>query len=220
MDTSQPPPGRRTDTEPAAGDNHVVDLAARLRLAIARLSRQLRQQAGTGLSPSQVSVLTSIEVNDSLTLGELAAIEQVAPPSITKIVAKLEDDGLVARNVDAADRRITRVAVTAEGRRRLDHSRSRRNAWLAMRLRELTPDEVAQLRAAVDVLEGMACGPARPHAEPNARGTERGAPNPAPTAAVTPPSQQTGAPGDEPATTTASALPTSGEPEATGSVLP
>lgn len=207
MVTSEPPAGNRTDTEPAASDDDVVDLAARLRLAIARLSRQLRQQAGTGLSPSQQSVLTSIEANDSLTLGELAAIEQVAPPSITKIVAKLEDDGLVARSVDALDRRIARVTITVEGRRRLDHSRSRRNAWLAMRLRELTTDEVGQLSVAVDVLEGMACGPARPPAEPGTGGAERPAPGAPPSSTEAEPADHSGSPGDEPEAATRAVLP-------------
>jgi DNA-binding MarR family transcriptional regulator len=162
MDTSLSPGSKPTVTPPSAGQRDVVELAARLRLAVARLNRQLRQQAGTGLSPSQQSVLTSIEANESLTLGELAAIEQVAPPTITKIVAKLEEDGLVARSVDAVDRRIARVTITGEGHRRLEHSRSRRNAWLAMRLRELTTDEIACLSPAVEVLEAMACAPPRP----------------------------------------------------------
>ena len=137
-------------------DTDVVDIAARLRLAVARLGRQLRQQAGTGLSPSQHSVLASIDVNATLTLGELAVIEQVAPPTITRIVAKLADDGLVERSVDPVDRRVTRVSVTSEGHRRIDLSRHRRNAWLARRLDELPPGDTERLAAALDVLEELA----------------------------------------------------------------
>src|SRR5215204_5725310 len=107
----------------------IVDVAARMRLATARLARQLRQQAGTGLSPSQHSVLASIEARETLTLGELAAIEQVAPPTITKIVSKLDDDGLVSRTVDERDRRVARVTVSQAGQARLDAARSRRDAW-------------------------------------------------------------------------------------------
>ena len=137
-------------------DPDVVEVAARLRLAVARLGRQLRQQAGTGLSPSQHAVLASIDVHTILTLGELAAIEQVAPPTITRIVAKLADDGLVERTADSVDRRVVRVSVTAEGHRRMDLSRHRRNAWLARRLDELPPGDTERLAAALDVLEELA----------------------------------------------------------------
>jgi DNA-binding MarR family transcriptional regulator len=134
----------------------IDEVAARLRLAVARLGRQLRQQAGTGLSPSQHSVLASIDVNTTLTLGELAVIEQVAPPTITRIVAKLADDGLVERTVDPVDRRVVRVSVTPEGHRRMDLSRHRRNAWLAQRLDDAEPGDVERLAAALDVLEELA----------------------------------------------------------------
>jgi DNA-binding MarR family transcriptional regulator len=138
------------------GESDIDEVAARLRLAVARLGRQLRQQAGTGLSPSQHSVLASIDVNTTLTLGELAAIEQVAPPTITRIVAKLADDGLVERTVDPIDRRVARVSVTAEGHRRMDLSRHRRNAWLAQRLDELPSGDAERLAAALEVLEALA----------------------------------------------------------------
>jgi DNA-binding MarR family transcriptional regulator len=137
-------------------DTDIVEVAARLRLAVARLGRQLRQQAGTGLSPSQHAVLASIDVHTTLTLGELAAIEQVAPPTITRIVAKLADDGLVERAPDPVDRRVVRVSVTAEGHRRMDLSRHRRNAWLARRLDELPPGDTERLADALDVLEELA----------------------------------------------------------------
>lgn len=131
-------------------------LASRLRLSTARLARLLRQQSGTGLSPSQQSALATIEASGPLTLGELAAAEQVAPPTVTKVVAKLEDDRLVARAVDPSDRRVVRVRITAEGRRRLEHSRRRRNAWLARQLSDLDPADLAQVEAALDVLEHLA----------------------------------------------------------------
>ena len=144
----------------------IVDVAARLRLAIARLARQLRQQAGTGLSPSQQSVLTSIALQGSITLGELAAIEQVAPPTITRIVTKLADDGLVERTTDQSDRRVARVSVSAEGRRRLAHSRERRDAWLAQRLEQLPAAEIDRLAGALDALEALAASGAPPSPPP------------------------------------------------------
>jgi DNA-binding MarR family transcriptional regulator len=140
----------------------VLETAARLRLTTARLARQLRQQAAGGLSPSQQSALASIDHHGPLTLGKLARLEQVAPPTITKVVAKLEDDGLVGRQVDGTDRRVVRVEITAAGRRRLAHTRSRRNAWLARRLRALhaaDPTALRQLEAALPLLEALAAAP-------------------------------------------------------------
>jgi DNA-binding MarR family transcriptional regulator len=80
----------------------------------------------------------------------------VTPPTITKVIARLEEEGLVDRTVDASDRRITRVSTTREGRRRLEHSRARRNAFLAVRLEELGPDAVRRLHDAIDALEELA----------------------------------------------------------------
>jgi DNA-binding PadR family transcriptional regulator len=96
----------------------------------------------------------------------------VAPPTITKIVSKLEEDGLVVRTVDSRDRRVARVSVSEGGRARLDHSRSRRDAWLTRRLEEVTPEEIAQVTAALPVLEAMAAGAAQPHREGDAPAQE------------------------------------------------
>lgn len=152
------PPDPAKSTEDVDDVDLEVDLevVARLRLSIARLARRLRQEAGTGLSPSQHSALITITLHGPLTLGRLARIEQVAPPTITRIAVKLEEDGLVARTVDPADRRVSRVAVTAEGERRLEHGRNRRNAWLAQRLRTFPPAQQRRLAAALDVLEELA----------------------------------------------------------------
>lgn len=142
------------------------DLAGRLRLATARLARQLRLQADTGLSASQHSALASIETHGPLTLGDLAAREQVAPPTVTKVVGRLEDDGLVDRTVDPADRRVSRVSITPEGRRRLDRSRARRDAALAERLATLSPGDLDRLGHAVDVLEALVDTAPAPDDEP------------------------------------------------------
>jgi DNA-binding MarR family transcriptional regulator len=140
----------------------VLETATRLRLTTGRLARQLRQQAAGGLSPSQLSALASIDWHGPLTLGKLARREQVAPPTITKVAAKLEEQGLVRRQVDDADRRVVRVEITAAGRRLLAHTRSRRNAWLARRLRalqEADPGALTRLEAALPVLEALAEAP-------------------------------------------------------------
>ena len=151
--------------DPRTGEPDVAEVAHRLRLATARLARLMRQQVGTGLSPSQYSVLVSIEHSGSLTLGELAAIEQVAPPTITKIVSKLEEDDLVSRAVDERDRRVARVTVSEAGHARLDATRSRRDAWLSQRLDEFGADEIDRLVAALDVLEALASGTDRAAAD-------------------------------------------------------
>ena len=128
---------------------------ARFRLAIVRLARKQRQHAATGITPSLHSALAMIDVRGPLTLGELATVEQVSPPTITRIVTKLEEMGLVARAADPDDGRVTRVEVTAEGHRQLAESRERRDAWLRQRLDQLAPGDLAALVAAVEPLERL-----------------------------------------------------------------
>ena len=125
----------------------------RLRLVIARLARLLRQQDDSGLGPTITAALSTINKHGPLTLGDLAASERVAPPTITKIVDKMENAGLVQRQPHPVDRRVSLVGVTELGAARLDEFRSRRNAWLSVRLDELDPAELALLADATAVLE-------------------------------------------------------------------
>ena len=136
-------------------DNVDTDLVARLRLGVLRLSRRLRQQSGDAITPSQLSVLAKVERSGPISLGDLAVSEAVQPPSITRIVAALEDTGLVTRRTDAKDRRSSVVVVTAAGRRRLARIRSNRDAWLACRLAELSPAERSALERALPILERL-----------------------------------------------------------------
>ncbi len=131
------------------------ELASRLRLVLNRLARQLRRQASDDLSPSLVSLLVTIELHGPITLGRLAAHEMVTPPSITRMIGTLEGRGLVHRETDAEDRRVSRVTLTAEGRRALARTRTRKTAYLAKRLRKLDPEELAALRSALPVLERL-----------------------------------------------------------------
>ena len=135
------------------------DLVNRLRFSIARLSRLLRQQDNTGLTPTTTAMLFAIGREGPITLGELATREHVAPPTITKSIDKLDADGLVERIRDEADRRVCRVALTTAGRKQIDANRSRRNAWLARQLRGLSDEDVAKLSDAVDVLERLTQAP-------------------------------------------------------------
>ena len=128
------------------------ELANALRPTVARLARRLRQQDHTGLGPTMTAALASIAKHGGPTHGELAAIEQVAPPTITAVVGKMESLGLVTREPDASDRRVTRIRVTPAGSHHLDEVRSRRTSWLATQLAALTDDERRRLTDAVDVL--------------------------------------------------------------------
>ncbi|MGH9024052.1 MAG: MarR family winged helix-turn-helix transcriptional regulator [Acidimicrobiia bacterium] len=136
-------------------DSGAAELAGHLRLAVTRLARLMRQQADTGLSPTALATLASVEAAGRLTLGALAAREQVAPPTITKALANLEDQGLVARHADSQDRRVAWVEITPAGRKVLERSRRLKNAWLARQLRYLDPDDRARLAAALGALERL-----------------------------------------------------------------
>lgn len=131
-------------------------LASRLRLSVARLHRRLRQSADPGLTISQLSALASIERDGPLTLGDLARVEQVQPPTMTALTGKLEDAGLVARTIDTTDRRIHRVAVTSAGAKLLARHRTRKNAFLDRRLRKLSEDDRATLMRAAHIMESLA----------------------------------------------------------------
>ncbi|HEX4539805.1 MAG TPA: MarR family transcriptional regulator [Acidimicrobiales bacterium] len=130
-----------------------AELAARLRLAVNRLARRLRHQGETGISPSQLSALATVDRSGPMTLGDLAAVEQVRPPSMTRIVSRLEGGGLVDRQASEQDRRVARVRVTAAGRQLLQRSRTRKDAYLARRLQTLDAADRALMGEAVAVLE-------------------------------------------------------------------
>lgn len=138
-------------------DGH-AEVAARLCLSATRLARRLRQESGAGLTPSQFSALAVIADRGPLTLGTLAELESVAPPSITKLVAKLVADGLVVRSADARDRRIVHISVTARGAALMSESRRRKTAWLAERIGRLDPEQQGRLSAVLDVLDHLVAG--------------------------------------------------------------
>ena len=144
--------------EAAATLADVSDTAGRLRISIARLARLLRRQNVDSLGATLDAALATIDREGPLTLGELAAIEQIAPPSVTRIAAKLEQAGYVVRRFDGRDRRVCRVELTPAGRRQVAESRSRRHAWLASQLEQLPADELASLVGALDVLEHLSAG--------------------------------------------------------------
>ena len=132
-----------------------LELAARLRLAVTRLARRLRQQSAEGLSPSQTSALASIDRHGALTPSELAKMEQVQRPTATRVLNALFEAGLIRREQDASDGRVARLKLTRAGAAVLNRGRSRKNAYLARRLQLLEPDELQTLERAAELIERL-----------------------------------------------------------------
>ena len=132
-----------------------IDLAGGLRLAITRTARRLRQEAGTDLSPSQRAALATIERHGPLTPSALAEREAVARPTVTRVIARLEEAGLIERSEDVADRRSCLVAVTPAAHELLEADRARKDHFLARRLATLDDEERATLARAADLLERL-----------------------------------------------------------------
>jgi DNA-binding MarR family transcriptional regulator len=138
-----------------------VGLATALRISVSRLARRLRVERtalGTPeseLSDTQFAALSALERHSAMSPGELADHEKVQPPSMTRVIAVLEERGLVMRAPHSTDRRQVVLTVTEEGRAVVHRARRRRDAWLAKRLKELTPQERATLRAAAPILEKL-----------------------------------------------------------------
>ena len=132
-------------------------LAISLRESITRLNRRLRQARAVGdLTFSQLSALTSLQLAGALSPRELADVERVQPPTMTKIVGKLEERGLVARTPHPTDRRQVILAATERGRVVYTQFEKARNEWLALQLAELTPEERDTLERAAQILQQVA----------------------------------------------------------------
>jgi DNA-binding MarR family transcriptional regulator len=129
------------------------DLAGHLRHTIVRAARRLRQEAGTDLSPSLTAALSTVERHGPLTPSELAARERIQRPTATRVVARLEEAGLIQRTADLYDRRSSLLAITKAGTQLLAELRTRKTAFLAARLEGLEPEERATLERAADILE-------------------------------------------------------------------
>ena len=139
-------------------DTPLSERAAHLRMAIVRTARRLRQEAAvetTGLTPTSVAALATIERHGPLTPSEIAKIERVKRPTITRTLVCLEREGLVDRAPDPEDGRSALVSVNGAGRARLRRLRGRKNAYLARRMRELTDEEVETLERAAEILDRM-----------------------------------------------------------------
>jgi DNA-binding MarR family transcriptional regulator len=131
------------------------ELASRLRHAIARSARRLRQESGTDLSPSLTAALVTVERHGPLTPSELAVRERVQRPTVTRLICRLEEAGLVTRAADPADRRSALISVTPAGRALLAAARTRKDAFLSERLDALSAADRATLERAAALLEDL-----------------------------------------------------------------
>ncbi len=150
-----------TTTRSKVSGSNLTEVAARLRLAITRTARRLRQEADVDLSPSMAAALATIERHGPLTPSELARAERVQRPTATRIVARLEDAGLVERTADPVDGRSFVISATPQGEALMTKLRSRKNAFLARRLRGLDPDDMTTLTRATEILEALLEGERR-----------------------------------------------------------
>ncbi len=153
---------RETTMGPPAVGTSVVDTESgvidvtRLRVAIARLSRRLRRHELAGLTPTQLAALSTVERSGPLRLGDLAAAEGIAPSTLTRLVAVLEELGYVQRCADPKDARASTLAITQMGHETLERLREEGTVLLTQSLLLLTPEQRAALAAAVPALEQLA----------------------------------------------------------------
>jgi DNA-binding MarR family transcriptional regulator len=135
----------------------IAELASQLRPALLRLTRLVRnQRVDMSVTLTQLSAMATLEKHGAMSAGELASCERVQPPSMTKVLANLEERGLVAREVHPTDRRQAIIAITPEGLELLASERRSRDAWLTKRMAGLTPEERALLQRVVPILDKLA----------------------------------------------------------------
>jgi DNA-binding MarR family transcriptional regulator len=150
---SAPEPDPASPPHPHPG---VLAIADRLHSAAIHLLRRVRQQdVASGEGPARLSALSVLVFAGPKTLGELAAAEQVKPPTMSRIVAGLARSRLIRVTADADDARRMRIVATSKGVRLLQQGRHRRIVYLASHLDRLTPQELARLGEAVEILEKL-----------------------------------------------------------------
>jgi DNA-binding MarR family transcriptional regulator len=131
------------------------ELSARLRLAIARIARQLRQDNPEGLTLTQLSTLARVEEHQPVRPGQLAALEGISPSTLTRLIASLEETGLLLRMTDPSDGRVSYLRLSDEGRETLARIRGRRNAAIQQRIAALAEADITALAAALPGLEAI-----------------------------------------------------------------
>lgn len=132
------------------------EIVARLSLSVTRLARVLRQhQNAEWMTPAAAATFATIVRDGPIALGDLAEAERVSRSTMTKLVRKLEQDGVIMRSIDPIDRRVHRVRLSDDGRRNIGRHRRSRNMWLNEQLEELADDDLDRLLSAVEVLERL-----------------------------------------------------------------
>lgn len=132
-----------------------TETAARLRRAVTRLHRRLRANSLSGVTPTQASILATLNQLGHPTLGDLALAEQIQPPSVTRLVRDMEKAGLIETSRDPNDKRSTRVQLSASGRRELEGIRQRKTEFLERRLGALSASDQARALELVTFLEAL-----------------------------------------------------------------
>jgi DNA-binding MarR family transcriptional regulator len=150
-------PVRRLALAEDAGSGGEAEIdVTRLRVALARLSRRLRRHELAGLTPTQLAALATIGKTGPMRLGDLAAVEGIAPSTLTRLVTALEDSGYVRRCADPSDARASTLTITAPGHDALERIRTETTLMLTASLELLTPEQRSALAAALPVLEQLA----------------------------------------------------------------
>lgn len=146
-----------TSSGKAGGRLASAEVAALLRPSLLRLTRVMRnQRVDLSVTLTQIAAMGTLVKHGPMSAGELAACEKVQPPSMTKVLAHLEERGLVRRDAHPTDKRQAIISVTDAGRELLESERRSRDAWLSQRLSQLSPDERALLRDVVPILDKLA----------------------------------------------------------------
>lgn len=141
--------------ETAVADPELIALAAGLRLVVGRLNRRIRIDGRESIPPLQLSALVTVEQHGPLRLSELARLEAVSAPTMSRVLNALDTRGLVIRTPDPDDARGVRIVLSAHGAARLDEVRSHRTALVARRLARLDADQRRLLAAAMPALEAL-----------------------------------------------------------------
>ena len=155
MNAVTPKTAKRAARPGSANERAIDEQAARLRLAITRTARRLRQTAGSPLGPSALAALASIERHGPLTPSGLAEAEAVQRPTATRMISRLEEERMVERASDPEDGRCSLISVSPAGSELLRKLRRRKTAYLARNLRGLEAGELATLERAAAILERM-----------------------------------------------------------------
>ena len=146
------------DMPPVASTVDVAALASQVRLGVTRLARKLRREGDPGMTPTLLAALSTIERHGPMTAGTLASHEQVEKPTVTRLLAVLDERGLIERTPDPLDGRVAWLQISATGRKLLLRTRRRKDEYLVKRIKDLSPEDQGTLEAAAEILDRLTEG--------------------------------------------------------------